>query len=302
MYFNGQDNVKLTSGQEMPVIGLGTSSFTDNEVEDVFVRAITEIGYRHIDTASFYKNEEQIGRALKKVFDKGIKRESLFITTKCWNEEKGDPRKALKASLDRLGLDYVDMYLFHWPANYIMVDGNAKTMKWPLSKTWEVMEQLVDEGLTKNIGLSNYNCQLIYDLLTYCRIRPACNQIELNPYLRQKHLTKWLNQENIIPVAYCPLGNPGTLDNDIPSTKHQIILELAQKYNKSPAAICLNWGLSQNHVVIPKSSNYDRLKDNFESGNFKMSLEDIERINKLDKNLRRVDLLADGYYGVPLFS
>ena len=303
MYFKGQKTIKLESGQELPVIGLGTHMMTgDNDIE-ILVRAVVELGYRHIDTASRYMNEEKIGEALKMIFAKGVKREDLFITTKLWTEDKGEPRKAIETSLSKLGLDYVDLYLIHWPMNFIKQDGGYKTMKWPLSKTWAAMEKLVDDGLAKNIGLSNYNCQIINDLLTYCRIKPAVNQIELHPYLRQHYLTKWLYEKNIVPVAYSPLGKPDWADDKYHVMKNPLILELAEKYKKSPGVICLNWGLSQNYVVIPKSSNYDRLKDNIEAGNFEMSEEDIERINQLDMNFRVIDFKAGKMgYDIPIFD
>lgn len=302
MYFNGSKTMKLESGQEMPLIGLGTYTLTESDNVDLIARAIVDIGYRHIDTACMYKNENIVGEALKKAFEKGIKREELFITTKLWVEDKDDPKKAIQTSLTKLGLEYVDLYLIHWPANYITVDGEYKTMKWPLSKTWAALEQLVDEGLTKNVGLSNYNCQIIYDLLTYCRVKPAVNQIELHPYLRQHHLTKWLHENNITPVAFSPLGRGDSVKIEVHVIDNPVIVDLAKKYNRSTGAICLNWGLSQNHVIIPKSSNFDRLKENFESGNFQMDPEDIEKINALDKNFRLINPASGTWYNVPLFN
>ena len=286
MYFNNQKTVKLVDGTEMPVLGFGTFLMKEEEHVELYVKAALELGYRHFDTAKAYNNEEQLGVALKKIMAAGVKREELFITTKLWISHKGNPEEALQASLKRLGLDYVDLYLIHWPVNVSLDDDNPKPEKWPLHVLWAKLEALVDQGLTKTIGLSNYNCQIINDLLTYCRIKPAVNQIELNPYNRQEYLTKWMVKNGIVAQAYSSLGNPGFNKNTERVMSDPVIEELAKKYKVTPAQICLNWALSQNYVVIPKSSSFGRLKENYESQNFKMSEEDIESINKLDKGFR----------------
>jgi diketogulonate reductase-like aldo/keto reductase len=153
-------------------MGFGTSHI---ESKEPIVTAILEAGYRHIDTASCYQTEEFIGEALQEVFSKGVKREEMFITTKIWQDEYADVEGAIKKSLKKLKLDYVDMYLIHWPAGYF-----AEPRK-PLYVMWPEMEALVEKGLTKGIGVSNFNTQLLWDMMCYCKITPACNQIELNP-------------------------------------------------------------------------------------------------------------------------
>lgn len=195
----------FSDGNKIPRSGFGTSKLQGN-IETLVKEAI-KAGYRHIDTARAYLNEEQIGKALKEVISEGIvKREELFITTKIWNTEKEDVEGALKGSLERLGLDYVDLYLVHWPLG----DTDAQTGKVkkqvPLHITWKALEAQVKAGRVKSIGVSNFNVQLLLDLLSYAEIKPACNQVEVHPYLTQEDLVKFCKKNDIEIVAYCPLG------------------------------------------------------------------------------------------------
>jgi diketogulonate reductase-like aldo/keto reductase len=198
----------------------------------VIVQAIVEAGYRHIDTASKYGNEEMIGEAIQEAMKaKDIKREEFFITTKIWFEEYGDPEAAIRGSLKRLKLEYVDLYLIHWPV------GLFSEPKKPLHVLWKELESLVDKGLTKSIGLSNFNMQLILDLLCYARIKPVSNQIELNPHCAQSNFLKFLKDQNILPLAYAPLGSPLNLKEEgkmkkIPLFDEPTLINLSEKYNK----------------------------------------------------------------------
>jgi aldehyde reductase len=194
--------VQLSNGAFMPMIGLGTFQLMDKAA---ITSAIVKVGYRHLDTAWLYKNETLIGEALKDVWTQSegkIKREDIFITTKIWHTQYENPEKELRGSLERLGVNYVDLYLIHWPAQYF----NAS--KKPLHKLWAELEACVDLGLTRAIGLSNFNVQLTCDLLCYAQHRPVANQIELHPYCAQSELVRFLIDQHIVPIAYCPLGRP----------------------------------------------------------------------------------------------
>jgi diketogulonate reductase-like aldo/keto reductase len=291
----------------MPIVGYGTFLSAEN-ITDLTIQAI-DAGYRHIDTASLYNNEEQIGKALKEVFssDRGIKRGDLFITTKLAPSEKYEPKEALKKSLAKLGLDYVDLYLIHWPQNPTEnnADGKEEFAKIPLRKVWQDLEEAVKEGLTKHIGISNFNLQIILDLLTYAEIKPAVNQIEIHPYLVQYDLVEYLKRLGIVVTAYSPLGNPGNPYGKLKKNllEEEAILNLAKKYEKSPAQILLNWGIQRGHVVIPKSSTEKRLKENLESQNFQLSKEDVEAISSLNSNDRLVNPKNWGFgLNPPIFT
>jgi len=183
-------SVKLNNGHSIPHVGFGTWEFKGLNVSD-FTLEVIKAGYRHIDTASFYGNEKELGDGIKRAIEaKLVTREDLFITTKIFNGEKPDPAAALKRSLDNLGLPYVDLYLIHWPIG--VVDPETKQIKQvPLHKTWPALEALVKNGSTKSIGVSNFNVQLLLDLLSYAEIKPACNQVEINPLIPQEDLVNF---------------------------------------------------------------------------------------------------------------
>ena len=267
----------------MPVIGMGTYAIED---VDTYFKAIVEVGYRHIDTASFYKNEEVIGEALQKVFkESSVKREDLFVVTKIWGDQKKDVEGALKESLQKLQLDYVDLYLVHWPVAFeVNEEGRGVPIKIPNHKTWADMEALVKAGLTKSIGVSNFNVQSLMDMLAYCEIKPVCNQIELHPYLVQEDLVKYMKDNDIIPVAFCPLIRAGQEERQAPKNVFELeqISELAKKYNVSSGQIILNWGIQRGHVIIPKSSKKERLIENLECTKFALEKEDVEKLTALN--------------------
>lgn len=197
----------------------------------------------------------------------------MFVATKCWPDEMGDPEAALKRSLQRLDLEYVDLYLIHWPAHFIFTDT-------PLHKIWPVFESLVDQGLAKSIGVSNFNLQLLGDLLTYARIKPVVNQIELNPFVVQKELVDFALSRGVVSVAYCPIARGAGL------AENETLKALSDKYAATPTQVALNWNLSRGVAVIPKSSNPERQKQNLEITHFKLTEEEIEQVNKLDRNER----------------
>lgn len=293
------------NGSKMPVIGLGTFTMKTEEDKKMFKEAIINLGYRHLDTAAFYDNQKQLGQSIQEILEtKKVKRSELFVTTKLWNHQKVDVEENLKKCLKELKLDYVDCLLIHWPFSQTEIGKNAKPQKTPLHIIWKKMENCVKKGLTKNIGVSNFNCQILIDLLTYCEIKPICNQIELHPYLNQKRLVDWLNKNNIAPVAYCPVGRPWMVKDKDNILKDQIIIDLAKKYDKSVGQIILNWALKRGHVIIPKSSNRNRLKENIESGDFVMEEVDYEKVTDLNRNFRILDPIDNEFLDLkyPLFE
>lgn len=298
-YYNFED------GSKMPVIGLGTFTMKTEEDKKMFNHAILDLGYRHLDTAAFYDNQKQLGESLKQILStKKVKRSDLFITTKLWNNQKINIEQNLKKSLQELQLDYIDCLLIHWPFSQTGLGKNAKPQKTPLHIIWKEMESCVKKGLTKSIGVSNFNCQILIDLLTYAEIKPICNQIELHPYLNQKRLVNWLNSNNIAPVAYCPIGRPWMVKTENNILENKIILELAGKYKKSVGQIVLNWGLWRGHVVIPKSSNAGRLRENIEAGDYVMEEGDYERVMKVNRDFRILDSMDNTFLDLkyPLFE
>ena len=298
-------SITLNNNLKMPLIGYGTSALLNPNEKDILKNAVIEIGYRHIDTASIYKNEEQIGEVLLEIFATGkIKREELFITTKVWCDQKENIQNSLKESLKKLQLEYVDLYLIHWPVAIQTIPGeNAKILKLPMHVQWKQMEDCVKMGLTKSIGVSNFNFQLLNDLLCYAEIKPVCNQIELNPYLTQFNLVEWLKKEHIVPVAYSPLGRPSEdRKKDATPIFDSTVLFLANKYSLTPAQVLLNWGLVRGHSVIPKTANFLRAKENFDCQKVVISDQDILLLNSLHKNSRIFSNITVLIGIVPMFD
>ena len=257
---------ELSNGVKMPYLGLGTYLTKEgNEVIDATLIAL-EAGYRHIDTAAIYGNENGVGKAIK---DSTIARNELFITTKVWNSKQGyeSSLKAFDESLLALGLDYIDLYLIHWPT------------KGKYKETWRALEKLYRDGLVKSIGVSNFNVHHLEDLLTTAEIVPMVNQVEYHPYLLQKPLTDFCAKHNIQYESWSPL-----MQGHI--TKVPILNALAKKYQKTEAQIVIRWNLQNNIVVIPKSAKKDRIVSNAQIFDFVISDDDMKTIDALDKNYR----------------
>ena len=277
----------------LPMKGIGT--YQIENIPEVITNAI-EIGYRLIDTASLYKNEDQIGSTLQTLYARGnIRREDLFITTKIWNDEKDDVEKSLRNSLARLQTEYVDLYLIHWPMGYY--DEENRLVLKPLCKTWKEMEECVKKGLCRAIGVSNFNVQLLLDLLSYAEIKPAVNEIEFHPYLRQENLVKFCQSMGIQIIGYRPF-----CQNRVDLMSDPIIKKISEKYNRTSSEIILKWISSQNIAVIPKSTKYDRLKLNFEFEDVPLTEEDIIMINSLDCNKRMSERATKVQFRIPLFD
>ena len=253
---------------DIPSIGLGTWDLRGSQCENV-IQVALDVGYRHIDTAQMYENEKEIGNAIN---HSKIKREKLFITTKVntlvvKNETISD---SFEISLKNLKTDYVDLLLIHFP----VFTTNLRDMLKLLFKFKEV-------GKTKNIGISNFNHNLVNDCIKLGYKDIFCNQIEYHPYLNQKNIIEAVKENNILPVAYCPLAKGELLDD-------KIILKIANKYSKTPAQIVLRWLNQQDWIAIPKSANENRMKENMNIFDFIISAEDMNSLHNLSRNFRAV--------------
>ena len=278
------------NGAKVPSIGLGTALMT-SDIAEVVYSSIKD-GTRLIDTASKYGSEEGVGKGIKRAIDEGIvKREDLFVTTKLANYEKTDPESAIKQSLKTLGLDYIDLYLEHWPHFFDYGENDKKINMVPMHKIWPLMENLVEKGYTKYIGVSNYNVQSLLNLLSFCKIKPLVNEIEFHPYLYQKKLVEFCRRENIILFGYNPLVR-GRYSADTADEEHRnllgekLIIDLSKKYNKTVGQIVLNWSVSREVIPIPMTSNPHRMIENLKSTDFTMDKEDLEKIDNLNRNQR----------------
>lgn len=259
--------VEIAPGVTMPVIGYGVFQIPADATERAVVDAI-ESGYRHIDTASIYGNEAAVGAGIRA---SGIDRSELFVTTKLWNDDQGaaSAAAALDASLTRLGLDYVDLYLIHWPA----------PARGRYVETWQAFVGAREAGRTRAIGVSNFNRDHIETLADVTGVVPSVNQIELHPYLQQPELLGWLHERGIAPTAWSPLAKAETLADPE-------ILDLAQRYGRTPAQIVLRWHLQRDTVVIPKSIAPSRMRTNRELFDFELGPADIAILDTLDRGYR----------------
>ena len=263
-----QLKTRLNNGMEMPMLGLGVYDMYGKEAERSVNKAL-EIGYRLIDTASMYQNEQEVGNVIR---HSGISREEIFITTKVNNADQGfdSTLRAIDVSLKKLQTGHVDLYLVHWP-----IRGKRKD-------TWKALERIYLEGKTKAIGVANYLIPFLQELETYNVVVPALNQVEFSPFLFLRDLLEYCQQKNIQLQAYSPLAR-GKKMNDLR------LQNLARKYNKTAAQIILRWDIQNGVSIIPKSSNVERLKENFNIFDFVLSPEDMEFMNSWHDGFRVVD-------------
>lgn len=289
----------LSNGVKVPLIGLGTWQAGENpHLVEQAIKDAVDAGYRHFDCAYIYGNEVEIGKALREKIAEGVvKREELFITTKLWNtkHKKESVVPACKESVKNFGFDYVDLYLIHWPVAY---RGNSKEL-WPLDDkgnlmasdedfcdTWREMEECVRLGLAKSIGLSNFNSQQIDRILSIAEIRPIMNQVECHLNLNQKKLREFCAKRDIVTTAYSPLGSPMRPWANPSELKYSFnepeIKEIAKKYGKSPAQVALRYLVDIGTIPIPKSTSKERIKENIEIFDFKLTPEEIAVIDKFD--------------------
>ena len=294
----------------IPSVGFGLWKIDPEDCADRVYQAI-ELGYRHFDSASDYGNEKQVGDGFKRAFEAGLcKREDLWVTSKLWNTYHAHEhvQPALERTLSDLQLDYLDLYLIHFPIAQAYVEFDQRypagwfadpeadnpameLAKVPLIDTWRAMESLVDSGLTHRIGVCNYNTGLMHDLLSYARIKPAMLQIESHPYLTQEALVR-LCQMNEIPLtAFSPLGALSYLELDMAEQQESVleqavVLKAAERLNKTPAQIVLRWGVQRGTAVIPKTTKAQRMVENAALFDFELSEQEMGAISALNRNRR----------------
>ncbi|CAA6655899.1 unnamed protein product [Spirodela intermedia] len=261
----------------MPIIGLGVWRMEGKSIRDLVLSSI-KIGYRHFDCAADYKNEAEVGDALAEAFETGlVKREELFITSKLWNSDHGHVLGACKDSLTKLRLDYLDLYLVHFPCaldenGVLEIDTTVS-----LETTWHAMESF------------NYDIFLTRDCLAYAKIRPAVNQIETHPYFQRESLVKFCQKHGVSVTGHTPLGGStanAELFGSVSCLDDPVIQGFAEKYKKTPAQFVLRWGIQRNIVIIPKTAKLGRLQENFDVFDFEISAEDMEKMKALDRKYR----------------
>mmetsp|Transcript_27563 Transcript_27563/g.38335 ORF Transcript_27563/g.38335 Transcript_27563/m.38335 type:complete len:337 (-) Transcript_27563:37-1047(-) len=304
---------KLTlrrTGDQFPMVGFGLWKVPKDVCSSMVVDCV-KAGYRHFDGACDYGNEKEVGEGLKKVFDEGLaKREELWLTSKLWNtyHKKEHVRLACERTLKDLGVEYLDLYLIHFPIHLKFVPFETRyPPEWvydpsapqprmefedvSIRETWEAMEELVEAGLVRNIGVSNFNTSLLRELLTFAKIKPAVLQVELHPFLTQERLLRFCAANEVHVTAYSSFG--GTSYIELGGAKKSdsvleegVLKELGEKYKKSPAQIALMWAVGRGTVVIPKTSNQKRLIENIDLFDVSLTEEEIKSISALDRNRR----------------
>lgn len=295
--------LEFQNGDTMHAIGLGTWKASGPELKKAVKDAI-HAGYRHIDTAKNYGNEEIIGEALAEIFEEGkIFREDLFITSKLWNDAhaEGQVIPALQDSLRKLQLDYLDLYLIHWPVAFRNgIDSPKKPDDYltpeeaPIIETWKQMEEAKENGMAKHIGVSNFSEKKLKDLISKAKIKPEMNQVELHPLLQQDSLLEYCKSENILVTAYSPLGSgdrakamkaddePNMMDIDV-------LKEIARDRSATVAQVLIAWHNHRGCAAIPKSTTKDHIISNFKAADVALTDSDMEKIAKLDRHYRYIN-------------
>ncbi len=260
-------SITLRTNRQIPQIGLGVYQAQPGPDTRNAVLAALEAGYRHVDTAAVYNNEADVGEAIAA---SGLDRSEVFITTKLWNDDHGYDKtlRAFDRSLSQLGMQYVDLYLIHWPVPVLRLD------------TWRALERLTLDGRVRDIGVSNYMARHIDEILQYAPLAPVVNQIELSPYLYRTRLdtVERCREHNIVLEAYSPLTKGRKLDDPL-------LAEIGRPYGKTPAQVLIRWGIDKEFVVLPKSVNADRIAENYDVFDFSLSPDDIERLDGCDEGL-----------------
>ncbi len=304
------DETCMSEQKSMPKIGFGLWKIPQEQCADIVYTAIQE-GYRHFDSACDYGNEIQVGQGIKRAIDDGLcTRDDLWITSKLWNTHHAAEHVelALQKSLNDLQLEYLDLYLIHFPIAQVYVaiedrypaewlfdptieNSGMKLAKVPLFETWQAMESMVDKGLSKEIGVCNYNSGLLQDLVNYARVMPSMLQIESHPYLTQERLIRLATQLNIPVTAFSPLGALSYLELDMANQQEsvlqqQVVIDAAERLNKTPAQVVLRWGVQRGTAIIPKTSKAIRMQENISIFDFELSDTEMSAISELNINRR----------------
>ncbi len=292
--------LEFSNKDRMHCIGLGTWKAKGNTVKKA-VKDALYAGYRHIDTAAAYDNEKEIGEALTEVFSEGkIFREDVFITSKLWNNahKDGQVLPALQRSLDKLQLDYLDLYLIHWPVAFKGdVNSPQKPSDYlsleevPIIETWKKMEQAKESNMVRHIGVSNFSKEKLKDLIGKATHKPEMNQVELHPLLQQKELLEYCNSEHVFMTAYSPLGSGDRSDamkgeDEANLFEIETLQNIARKNNASIGQVLINWHLQRGTAVIPKSTSQEHIEENFKAASLNLSEDDMKKIEALDEHKR----------------
>ncbi|XP_064862005.1 uncharacterized oxidoreductase ZK1290.5 isoform X1 [Oncorhynchus nerka] len=269
--------VSLSNGLQIPILGLGTSH-DGGYSHDAVLYALRECGVRHIDTAKRYGCEEQLSIAVQ---ESGVPRQDLWLTTKLWPGEYGytAAKKACRDSCSRLGVEYLDLYLMHWPDAMVPGRSNREVRV----ETWRALEELYNEGVCRAIGVSNFLVSHLKELKEDCSVVPHVNQVEYHPFQQPEELVEYCRQEGIVFEGYCPLAKGQALS-------HPTILQLAHKYARTPSQICIRWSVQNGVVTIPKSTKNERILENCQVFGFSLSVEDVDRVRRLHSDMKLIHL------------
>jgi len=294
--------LQFTNGDSMPILGLGTWQANPGDVYKAVQEALNN-GYRHIDCAAIYGNEAEVGEAIADSIQEGVvSRDELWVTSKLWNNAHAphDVQPTLEKTLADLQLESLDLYLIHWPVmikRELLYQNSGHDMvsldEIPISETWSVMEAMVDKGLCKHIGVSNFSTAKLEALIKTARVPLEMNQIELHPYLQQPKMIEFCSSRNIHLTAFAPLGSANRPDrlkveNEPVLIEDPVVRSIAEKHDATPAQILISWSMHRNVAVIPKSIHADRIKQNYEATALSLSVSDLAELTALDKHRRYV--------------